>query len=677
MAAVADPRPLRVAAVVDDLHPPAWAARVLRELAGRVPWTHAPATPTDRAPSTHDTATPTGPESAPPLPAVLVVVALRRPTATVAPRPRWLRAYDVVDARIAARIADPMAPTDVRALLEGVTIIELAAAQPAHTMPHRPRGPDDSTVSRVSQDTAPSSAPDSSNDVRRPGGPLERHRRHDLDGPGRPPDLHSTDEEAIRRLAGFDLDAIVDLGTAGHAAGLASAARFGVWTLVCGEPRLGLPPATWEVISRVPLTRAQLIADLPGGARRVLYESSSVTDPTSARRNRAHAYAKAAAFVRRTLRDLAADRTALPISTAQAPPAAHLGAPPAADEDDAPPAARSGVTAPPSSVATPPTAAASAPTAATSAVPIAPASQPVTPLQLTRFAGSVLRDRLQRVAWRKQWILAYGIDPTTPAGSDEPARDLSRLARIVPPADRFWADPFVVRHGDGWVILLEERIFARPHAHIAALPVARDGTLGDVVPVLERDYHLSYPFVFAWNGAQWMIPESAHNRTVELWRATDFPRRWTLERVLLTGLEAADATLIEHAGAWWMFCTVAEPDASKDDELHVFHASSPLGPWRPHPRNPVKSTARGARPAGRPFRAGGSWVRPAQDGSRGYGGALVLWRIDQLDETSYRETELRHIAPDWDPALVGLHTINAAAGLTVVDLRIIRRRWRR
>jgi transcriptional regulator GlxA family with amidase domain len=45
-----------------------------------------------------------------------------------------------------------------------------------------------------------------------------------------------------------------------------------------------------------------------------------------------------------------------------------------------------------------------------------------------------------------------------------------------------------------------------------------------------------------------------------------------------------------------MFVSIAENCIP--DELSLFYAESPLGPWTPHPRNPVKSDVRGSRPAG-------------------------------------------------------------------------------
>jgi len=60
----------------------------------------------------------------------------------------------------------------------------------------------------------------------------------------------------------------------------------------------------------------------------------------------------------------------------------------------------------------------------------------------------------------------------------------------------------------------------------------------------------------------------------------------------------------------WMFSCIAAEGARAYDELFLFHAAVPRGPWTPHRLNPVLSDARFARPAGKPFLNGTRWLRP-------------------------------------------------------------------
>jgi len=166
------------------------------------------------------------------------------------------------------------------------------------------------------------------------------------------------------------------------------------------------------------------------------------------------------------------------------------------------------------------------------------------------------------------------------------------------------------------------------------------------------------------------MPEAMAGRTLDLYRATDFPTRWTFERHVMEGVQVADATIAEIDGAWWLFAAIAEPGAASTDELHLFRGPGPLGPWQPHPANPVVSDVRSARPAGRLFRHGGAWYRPSQDSTGRYGRAIVISRIERLDPDCYEETTVERIDPDWAEGGRGTHTLNRAGRLVLLDASV-------
>jgi hypothetical protein len=295
---------------------------------------------------------------------------------------------------------------------------------------------------------------------------------------------------------------------------------------------------------------------------------------------------------------------------------------------------------------------------------------------MARISTRYARNKMREIARPAQWFIAYRFHPAG-APSEVPLREPFRFHELLPPHDRFWADPFpLLNDGRHW-IFFEEKVSAQP-GRIAVVEVGPGGVVGPPVPALERPYHLSYPFVFEWDDQIYMLPETEQNRTVEVYRAEEFPTRWTADRVLLSGVRAVDATLAEIAGRWWMFVNIAESEeAPIADELHLYHAATPLGPWLPHRLNPVKSDVRSARPAGRPFSFRGSWYRPAQDSSGRYGAAVVINRIERLDEEGFAEEEVARLSPAWRPDLIGTHTLNAAGGLTVIDAQRLRRRFPR
>jgi hypothetical protein len=290
-------------------------------------------------------------------------------------------------------------------------------------------------------------------------------------------------------------------------------------------------------------------------------------------------------------------------------------------------------------------------------------------VHLLARAGRSLHDRVgSRPSWSIAWRQAS--ERTAADGAFVPT------GRLDPPPDSFYADPFLATE-DGRHYLFYEAYRRRlGRAELVAQEIG--GSTDAPRTILARPYHLSYPFVFAADGEHYLLPESADGGRVELFRADAFPWSWRTDTTLLEGVRAYDPTLIEHGGRYFLFAAVPEPDADID-ELHLYVADDLRGPYRAHPLNPIVSDVARSRPAGRIYRERGRLVRPAQDGSGGYGSALVLNEILRLGPDEYEERPQTRIAPRWDESAVGMHTIDYDGSFEVVDVktRQPRRRWAR
>jgi hypothetical protein len=268
---------------------------------------------------------------------------------------------------------------------------------------------------------------------------------------------------------------------------------------------------------------------------------------------------------------------------------------------------------------------------------------------------------------RDQWVLAYHRGGESDAPTAPPERRLSEFREIIPPVDRFWADPFPLRLNGRDFLLFEELLFADDVGYLSVLELGPDGPIGEPTTVLKRPFHLSYPFPFEYGGQWYLLPEMALEGRLELYRAVRAPYEWVLDRVIMEGPMLMDATLQEIDGRWWLFASEYREGLQPWTDLLLFHADSPFGPWTPHPRNPVVSDVRSARPAGRLFREDGAWIRPAQDCSRSYGGAITLRRITTLTTTDYAEVGAGYLAAI--AGRKGPHTLNAHRGLSAIDLK--------
>jgi hypothetical protein len=266
-----------------------------------------------------------------------------------------------------------------------------------------------------------------------------------------------------------------------------------------------------------------------------------------------------------------------------------------------------------------------------------------------------------------QWVIM------TSRGGNYDTLQWSAFHPLVPDKDRYWGDPFIIARGDRYYVFIEEKIYATGLGRIACLTLDREGRFLSNQVVLERPYHLSYPFLFGQGGETFMIPESAGNRSIELYRCVGFPDRWEFVKTLMQDIYAVDATLLNHENRYWLFANVKENGGSSLDALHLFYADSLFtDQWTPHPRNPVVRDIRSARPAGRIFTQDRKLIRPSQDSSHRYGYALRFNHILKLNENEYVETGVFTFRPPGGKTLA-THTFNQAGGMTAIDA-IIRRR---
>ncbi len=279
----------------------------------------------------------------------------------------------------------------------------------------------------------------------------------------------------------------------------------------------------------------------------------------------------------------------------------------------------------------------------------------------TKAAGK-LKDKYANKFYFDQWFLMYHLGSSGYSS-------MWRYKKILPPKDRFWADPHIIFEKGKYYLFIEEFLFDKNRGHISLMLMDENGNYGEPVPVLEKPYHLSYPFVFKFEDDYYMVPESAENRTVDLYKCVEFPNKWQHQKTLLDGVNAVDATLHYQEGRWWMFVNIAENrGASSCDELFLFFSDDLFGDsWSPHPLNPIISDVKRARPAGKIFSENGCLYRPSQNCSKRYGYGFHINRITCLNEKDYQEEIVTSVLPDWEKNLLATHTYNRVHQLSIID----------
>ena len=396
-----------------------------------------------------------------------------------------------------------------------------------------------------------------------------------------------------------ELDVLVCLRTPLDPEELPFAVRHGIWYLHLGDTRRyrDEPALFWELFFAEPASKSVLEAvDRGPKERRQLYRSATATDPVSLRRTRNAAYWKSARFILRRLEDLAAGQWTPglePVENGRRPR-------PAPSNGDA-------------------------------------------AVHMAKIAGRITKRRLRRAAFRHQWFLGLRRRQADTLPYENP----NSWQVVSPPADRQWADPFVFERNGETLVFFEQFRYADGKGELAVAQLERGAELSDPEPILRSTHHLSYPYVFRDGTDTFMIPESGEANRVELWTATDFPTGWTQVETLLEGVDAVDASVLRHGGLYWMWVSQAFAGGRSDDETFLYFSDRLDSGWTAHPRNPVASDARSARPAGRPFIHGDVVIRPAQDCTGRYGSRVVFNAVEVLTPDEYRERPVGSLDPSW------------------------------
>jgi hypothetical protein len=277
-------------------------------------------------------------------------------------------------------------------------------------------------------------------------------------------------------------------------------------------------------------------------------------------------------------------------------------------------------------------------------------------------------------SWEFQFLWSIGLYEGSSPFSLRPAAAVTNpvltSASVTDVPSRFVADPFHLRVDDTFHLFFEVWNAQEERGEIAHATSAdaRSWTYDEVV--LREPFHLSYPWVVRVGDDFYMVPETRQAQAIRLYRAEDFPHRWTFVRELVQG-DFADATPFEHDGRWWMFVHRGL------DELRLFSAATLDGDWSEHPASPIVAGNRSlSRPAGRVLAHEGRLVRFAQDGWPQYGTCVRALEIDVLTADHYREHELPEspiigaTGTGWSS--VGMHHVDYIRGdgdgwLAIVD----------
>ena len=228
------------------------------------------------------------------------------------------------------------------------------------------------------------------------------------------------------------------------------------------------------------------------------------------------------------------------------------------------------------------------------------------------------------------------------------------------------ADPFMVIKNEKYYMFFEVFNWETYQGDIAYAE-STDGVNWEYQKIaIDETFHLSYPYIFKWDDAYYLIPESHEDLSVRLYKCLSFPGKWEYVGNLISGYHYIDPSIFMYNDKWWLF--VSTPG---NDILNLYYSNNLLGEWKPHPMNPiVKFDSNIARPGGRVITYNDRLYRLTQDDCPDYGLQVFAFEITELTENSYAEK----IASKKPIVNMTGHGWNAT-GMHTVDLHKIKDKW--
>ena len=260
----------------------------------------------------------------------------------------------------------------------------------------------------------------------------------------------------------------------------------------------------------------------------------------------------------------------------------------------------------------------------------------------------------------KRWSIGIysGADPLALAPAAGCGNPVITARRVTDAPALFVADPFMMRDGPAWSMFFEvyRSDVGRGEIGLATSPDGLDWTYRHIV--LREPFHLSYPYVFAWNSAYYMIPETHEARKCgSTGRRRSLPRGSSSDPAHGRGLHRC-----VHRPPRRPMVAVHQFPGKR--ALSVFHADTLSGPWAPHAKNPVlRGAPERARSAGRIIVSDGRLLRVAQDNTESYGMRVhasevtILTPSDYADRSVRAEPLLRGSGRGWNAR--GMHHVDA------------------
>lgn len=270
----------------------------------------------------------------------------------------------------------------------------------------------------------------------------------------------------------------------------------------------------------------------------------------------------------------------------------------------------------------------------------------------------------------------------------------SKWITKYPTLRKWWADPFIISHGDDDYIFAELMDYHVIWGQIAVAKVMRRNgwggiedniEIGDFKVVISEPFHMSFPNVFNWNDNYYMIPETHQKNQIRLYKCLEFPYKWELDKVLVDGVKLVDHALYLDGDEIIMITYDAHDINNKKSVFYKIDMRTKTAQLLN-----MTGNFSNERPGGTVFKSNGKLYRAIQDCERIYGDFLKIYEIDKISDNELEEHLVKTLHADdfnfdVNNKIERCHTYNQSKRYEVMDFncekfypnKFIMRFWQR
>lgn len=237
-----------------------------------------------------------------------------------------------------------------------------------------------------------------------------------------------------------------------------------------------------------------------------------------------------------------------------------------------------------------------------------------------------------------------------------------------PYKDRWFADPFIYSVTENEIVIfVEELLIEKPKGYLVELIINKKTmTLVNRYVLLDLPTHLSYPAFFRYEGKLYVYPENGASRKLNCYEYDEFNHK-LINPICILNEALADSTILQKKENEYYLISTKVPEVQ--EKAYLYKSCSPIEKFTLVQETPIQLNRKYSRPAGNWFNVSGLLYRPAQDCVKGYGNAISIMQVDNMEP--YKEHLTFTIKPLSFRYNLGIHTINFfiknGESLTVID----------